>query len=80
MLADAQLTHMNAATEAADIPGGAEQDPASDSAVAWPGYEKFGTVQDILDQNKCDKASPPPPPLPELPTCHVSMRSISNRL
>ncbi|KAK9833163.1 hypothetical protein WJX74_008884 [Apatococcus lobatus] len=43
---------MNAATEPADVSGGAEQDPASDSAVAWPGYEKFGTVQDILDQNK----------------------------
>ncbi|KAK9868222.1 hypothetical protein WJX84_006111 [Apatococcus fuscideae] len=30
-----------------------DPEPVADSTkVTWPGYDRFGTVQDILDQNK----------------------------
>ena len=43
---------MNAAAESVEASGAADPDPVSENNAAWPGYEKFGTVQDILDQNK----------------------------
>jgi hypothetical protein len=42
------------------------QEVMEDNKLSWEGFEKFGTVQDILEHNKCDHSvctdeGPPPP-------------------
>lgn len=44
---------MNSIDGHTDISAGGDPEPVANSnKVTWPGYDRFGTVQDILDQNK----------------------------
>ena len=35
------------------------KDIMEDSKLSWEGFEKFGTVQEILEHNKCDRTTVP---------------------